>query len=108
MSFKNEPQNLKIHQANNRRAEIEGIAREIRQLALNGYRYRDIAILTRNLGDYDVLCETVMEAYNIPTFIDKKRGIAEQAGIEVNRHSLDAILFNWREEPNIQAVITKF
>ncbi|WP_445993840.1 helicase-exonuclease AddAB subunit AddB [Listeria monocytogenes] len=108
MSFKNEPQNLKIHQANNRRAEIEGIAREIRQLALNGYRYRDIAILTRNLGDYDVLCETVMEAYNIPTFIDKKRAMAKHPFIEFIRSSLDAILFNWKYEPIFQAVKTEF
>ncbi|MEG7759699.1 hypothetical protein, partial [Listeria monocytogenes] len=83
-------------------------AREIRQLALNGYRYRDIAILTRNLGDYDVLCETVMEAYNIPTFIDKKRAMAKHPFIEFIRSSLDAILFNWKYEPIFQAVKTEF
>lgn len=77
MAFKEEPHNLSVHQANNRRAEIEGVAREIRQLTLNGYRYQDMAILTRNLGDYDVLCETVMESYNIPIFIDKKKSYVE-------------------------------
>lgn len=107
-SFQGEITNLNIHQANNKRAEIEGIAREIRELTSNGYRYKDIAILTRNLGDYDVLCETVMEDYNIPIFIDKKRTMAKHPFIEFIRSSLDAIQFNWKYEPIFQAVKTEF
>lgn len=108
VTFEEKPQDLAIHQANNRRAEIEGIAREIRQLTLNGYRYRDMAILTRNISDYDVLCETVMESFDIPIFIDKKRAMAKHPFIEFIRSSIDAILFNWKYEPIFQAVKTEF
>lgn len=107
-SYEGGANDLTIHQANNRRAEMEGVAREIRQLALNGYRYRDIAILTRNIGDYDILCETVMESFDIPIFIDKKRAMAKHPFIEFIRSSIDAILFNWKYEPIFQAVKTEF
>lgn len=107
-AFEGKVTNLNIHQANNRRSELEGIAREIRKLTSNGYRYKDIAILTRNLGDYDVLAETVMQSYDIPIFIDKKRVMAKHPFIEFIRSSLDAIQFNWKYEPIFQAVKTEF
>ncbi len=46
-----------IGEATTRRAEMEGIAREIIRLVRDeGYRYRDIALLIRNVSDYrDVL-----------------------------------------------------
>ena len=53
---------IHIGQAVNRRAEIEGIAREIRHLVrTKGYRYRDIAVLIRNGGDYHDIVEPVFD-----------------------------------------------
>ncbi|MBA5845181.1 hypothetical protein, partial [Escherichia coli] len=50
---------------------------------------------------------TVMESYNIPIFIDKKRAMSKHPFIEFIRSSLDAILFNWKYEPIFQAVKTE-
>lgn len=57
-----------------------------------------MVILIRNFGDYDVLCEIVMELYNIFIFIDKKRVMLKYLFIEFICFSLDVILFNWKYE----------
>ncbi|WP_249713511.1 hypothetical protein, partial [Bacillus cereus] len=42
-----------VMQAQNRRAELQGIAREIQSLVRDGgYRYKDMAILIRQPEDY--------------------------------------------------------
>lgn len=54
-------------QAVNRRAEIEGIAREIIRLVRDeGVRFREIALLIRNMSDYRDLLEQLFQDYEIP------------------------------------------
>lgn len=99
---------IKILQAVNRRAEVEGIAREIRELVrLNRYRYRDIAILNRNGGDYHEIIEPVFVDYEIPFFIDQKRTMLNHPLIELIRSSLEVIHSYWRYEPVFRAIKTE-
>ncbi|WHY87697.1 helicase-exonuclease AddAB subunit AddB [Neobacillus novalis] len=94
-------------QAVNRRAEIEGIAREIRQIVrTKGYRYRDIALLIRNGGDYHEIVEPVFADYQIPYFIDQKRTMLNHPLIELIRSSLEVINSYWRYEPVFRAIKT--
>ncbi|HYK71604.1 MAG TPA: helicase-exonuclease AddAB subunit AddB, partial [Pseudoneobacillus sp.] len=52
--------NIHIGQAVNRRAEVEGVARQIKELvSQSAYRYRDIAVLIRNGQEYQEVLETV-------------------------------------------------
>ena len=61
-----------IHTAANLRAEVEGVAREIRRLVADeDYRYRDIAVLLRNGESYYDVMRTLFTDYNIPHFIDE-------------------------------------
>ncbi|WP_312475571.1 helicase-exonuclease AddAB subunit AddB [Neobacillus sp.] len=99
---------IHIHQAANRRAEIEGIAREIRHtVRTNGYRYRDIALLIRNGGDYHEIVEPVFADYQIPYFIDQKRTMLNHPLIELIRSSLEVIISYWRYEPVFRAIKTE-
>ncbi|WP_370519519.1 helicase-exonuclease AddAB subunit AddB [Listeria sp. PSOL-1] len=108
-SVNQETAGLHLHQANNRRSELEGIAREIRRLVMSEqYQYRDIALLIRNNEDYDTLIEPIMEAEEIPYFFDKKRSMAKHPLIEFIRSSLDAIRWNWQYDYIFQAVRTEF
>ncbi|MFL6558140.1 MAG: 3'-5' exonuclease, partial [Bacillus sp. (in: firmicutes)] len=100
--------NINICQAVNRRAEIEGIAREIRQLVrTKGYRYRDIALLIRNGGDYHEIVEPVFDDYQIPYFIDQKRTMLNHPLIEFIRSSLEVINSYWRYEPVFRVIKTE-
>ncbi|MBL4952350.1 helicase-exonuclease AddAB subunit AddB [Neobacillus sp. YIM B02564] len=99
---------IHLCQAVNRRAEIEGIAREMRQLVrTKGYRYRDIAILIRNGGDYHEIVEPVFNDYQIPYFIDQKRTMLNHPLIELIRSSLEVIYSYWRYEPIFRMIKTE-
>jgi ATP-dependent helicase/nuclease subunit B len=100
----------KIHvcQAVNRRAEIEGIAREILSLVrTKGYRYRDIAVLIRNGQEYHDIVEPVFFDHNISYFIDQKRTMLNHPLIEFIRSSLEVINGYWSYEPIFRAVKTE-
>ncbi|KYC63057.1 helicase-exonuclease AddAB subunit AddB [Heyndrickxia coagulans] len=99
---------IEIWQANNRRAEIEGVARSIREAVMEGScRYRDIAILVRNGEAYQDLIETVFYDYDVPYFIDRKRPMLNHPLIELIRSTLEIIRGNWRYEPVFRAIKTE-
>ena len=99
---------INICQAVNRRAEIEGIARETRRLVREkGYRYRDIALLIRNGHDYHEIVEPVFEDYQIPYFIDQKRTMLNHPLIELIRSTLEVINTYWRYESIFRVIKTE-
>ncbi|WML43320.1 helicase-exonuclease AddAB subunit AddB [Neobacillus sp. PS3-40] len=99
---------INVCQAVNRRAEIEGIAREIQQLVrTKGYRYRDIAVLIRNGQNYHDIVEPVFYDHQIPYFIDQKRTMLNHPLIEFIRSSLEVINGFWRYEPIFRAIKTE-
>ncbi|WP_100398670.1 helicase-exonuclease AddAB subunit AddB [Bacillus sp. FJAT-44742] len=88
-----------IFSAVHRRAEVEGVAREVLRLVREeGYRYQDIAILLRNINEYGDLLDTVFTDYEIPLFMDQKRSMLNHPVIELIRSSLEVIQGNWRYE----------
>lgn len=91
----------------NRRAEVEGVARRILHLVRDqDYRWRDTAILVRDMNLYHELLETVFEDYEIPLFLDQKRSMLHHPLIEFIRSSLDVIYQNWRYEAVFRCVKT--
>ncbi|MBA3927868.1 helicase-exonuclease AddAB subunit AddB [Listeria rustica] len=106
--FEGATPSLSVDEANNRRAEIEGVARRVRALVAEGYRYRDMAILLRNTEVYETILKASLSANDIPYFIDKKRTMANHPMVEFLRSSLDVIRTNWQYEAIFQAVRTEF
>lgn len=99
---------IRLCQAANRRAEIEGIAREIcHMVRTEGYRYREIALLIRNGGNYHEIVEPVFADYQLPYFIDQKRTMLNHPLIEFIRSSLEVINSYWRYEPVFRAIKTE-
>lgn len=99
---------IHLCQAANRRAEIEGIAREIRDLVrTKGYRYRDIALLIRNGADYHEIVEPVFTDYEIPYFIDQKTSMLNHPLIELIRSSLEVIHSYWRHDSVFRVIKTE-
>ncbi|GGK28287.1 ATP-dependent helicase/deoxyribonuclease subunit B [Caldalkalibacillus thermarum] len=99
---------VEVLAAVNRRAEVEGIAREILRLVRDEhYRWRDFAVLIRNQEDYYPLIETIFEDYGIPVFQDHKRSMLNHPLIELIRSSLDIIHGNWRYEAVFRCLKTE-
>lgn len=103
-----QPSGITIAQAVNRRAEIEGVARNILTLVRQKqYRFRDIAILMRNGEAYEDILQTVFRDYQIPLFVDSKRTMLNHPLIELIRSTLEIINGFWRYEPVFRAIKTE-
>lgn len=64
---------VSLVEATNRRTEIEEVARQIQTLVMEeDARFRDIAVLVRDLSTYRDLIETIFTDYKIPLFNDQK------------------------------------
>ncbi len=69
-------QNIRIAECSDFYEEADFICSEIRRLVREeGIRYRDIAVLSRNLADYTYIFETAFDKYNIPFCMDIKKGV---------------------------------
>ena len=73
-----EPKNIHMFIAKNQYTEIENVAKEINKLVKNNnLRYRDIAIITKNVSNYGNLTRAIFSKYDIPVFIDEKRELSQ-------------------------------
>jgi ATP-dependent helicase/nuclease subunit B len=105
--FGDEP-DVTILSAANRRAEVEGIAREIRELVREqGYRYRDIAVMVRNGASYYDMLKTIFQDYEIPHFIDEKRPMLHHPLVELIRSALEVVSGNWRYDAVFRCIKTE-
>ncbi len=101
--------NIAIRSAANRRAEVEGAAREMIALVRDRRcRWRDIAVAVRNMADYEDLLTTVFSDYDIPCFIDAKRSVMHHPLIELIRSALETVNGHWRYEAVFRFVKTDF
>lgn len=98
---------VQIIEGSNRRAEVHGIAREIRKLiSEEKIRYRDIGIMYRQADVYDPLIATVFPQYDIPFFSNEKRPMLHHPLIEFSRSILEVMTTNWQYESVFRCVKT--
>jgi len=84
----------------NPRAEVEGVAREITALCRDeGFRYRDIVILLRDLDAYAGLLRVVFADHGIPVFLDHKRTAMHHPLVELIRSALEVLIREWAFDP---------
>ncbi|HOW18606.1 MAG TPA: exodeoxyribonuclease V subunit gamma, partial [Phycisphaerae bacterium] len=79
---------VRLVMAANRRVEVEAAVAEIQRLVResNGaLRYRDIAVIVRDLEPYHDLLSAALTAHGIPFFIDRRRRTAHHPLVELLR-----------------------
>jgi len=100
---------IQIFSAVNRRAEVEGIARELRRLARDeGLRWNEMAVMTRDLTGYHELITQVFTAYEIPHFSDHKRSVLHHPLIELMQALPEVAESHWAYEPLFRCLKTDF
>lgn len=100
---------IQVISAVNRRAEVEGIARELRRLARDeGFCWNEMAVTSRDLTGYGELIEQVFRAYEVPHFLDYKRSVLHHPLIELLQSSLEVVKSNWGYEPLFRCLKTDF
>lgn len=74
--WEEEPEAVRIRRCSDLYEEIEFVAKDILQKVRNeGLRYKDFAVLLRNIESYKSILKSVMDEYEIPIFIDSRKEI---------------------------------
>lgn len=97
--YKEEPNNIRLYKANNSYEEVETVAKDILEMVRDkGYRFKDIAVVCRNIDEYEKIATVIFNDYNIPFFIDKKREILDNPLVVLIISSLEILINNWSYE----------
>jgi len=91
--------NISIFTANNYYGEISAIATEIIRLCrVEKYRFRDIAVITRNTEGYYPLIKHIFGEYNINAYIDEKFSAIKHSFAKAIFSVLEIVNSNWNFE----------
>ena len=87
--FLEKTEQLRIFRGSNPKEEIAFAAAEILRLTREeGYRYRDIAVISGDIGTYGEMAANIMKQNDIPAFIDNKRNVLGNPLVELIRSAL--------------------
>lgn len=91
---------VRLVAAGSRRAEVEAAARQVLGLAREtGLRWREMAVIVRNLEAYADLVATTFADHDIPVFIDRRLPVAHHPLVELLRSLLEIFATGWAPEP---------
>lgn len=97
--YKGECKDIRLYKANNNYSEIEWVAQDILKLVRDkGCRYKDIAVVCREIDSYDKITSVIFNEYNIPYFLDKKREILSNPLVVLIISALEILVTNWSYE----------
>lgn len=97
--YKGKASNVRLYKANNSYEEIETIAKDILVMVRDkGYRYKDIAVVCRNIDEYEKIATVIFNDYKIPFFLDKKIEILNNPLVVLIISSLEILYSNWSYE----------
>src|SRR5437667_7467596 len=90
----------------NPEAEVLVAAREIRRFVRGGGRFREIAVMARDLAPYSEVVRRVFASYDIPFFLDRREPVGHHPLAELTRSALKILAFDWQPEDWFAALKT--
>lgn len=85
-TYEKEQEDIRINCTRDRNAEVAFTAREIKRLVREeGYRFRDIAVVTGDIKEYGRIAKRLFLQAEIPCFIDYKKDILSNPFVELLR-----------------------
>jgi ATP-dependent helicase/nuclease subunit B len=99
---------LKIVRCANLEAEAVFAAREILKFVRDGNRFRDCAVLVRNLDGYHKPLAREFRRYGIPFFLDRRESVAHHPLAELTRSAFRTVVFDWRQNDLFAALKAGF
>jgi ATP-dependent helicase/nuclease subunit B len=97
---------LRIAVCTNPEAEATLAAREILRHVRSGSRFRDVAVLVRNLDGYHEPIQRIFSRYDIPFFLDRRESVAHHPLAELTRSALRTVALGWQMEDWFAALKT--
>ena len=96
---KKRDENIQLFLAKNQYSEIEYVAENIVKLVRDkSYRYKEIAVITKDLSGYASLCKAIFNKYNIPVFIDEKKDLSQNVLVRYILSVINIFARNWSQE----------
>ena len=89
--YSGKAEEIRLVQAVNPAEEISCVVREIGKLLREGYRYRDMAVITGDIGSFAGELIHQFDASEIPYFLDDKKSILKNPMVELVRAALETI-----------------
>lgn len=89
------PDDIKLVAYDNPRKELMGVAQQICELVMQGYRYKDIAVITGDLEGISSHVEQIMPLYNISYFLDYNIPVKNNPYIDALGHALKMVEDNF-------------
>lgn len=97
--YEEKPKHINLFKALNMYSEIQSTAREIIRLCRDeNLRFNNIAVITRDLGNYEKLIDAIFSEYKIPYFIDTRRDINSNPLIIMINSVMEIFTRNWSYE----------
>ena len=97
--YDSKTKNLNLFLAKNQFSEIENIAKEIVKLVRDdGYRYKDIAVITKNMDTYASVAKVIFNKYDIPIYIDEKKDLSQNILVKHVLGIIEIFAKNWSYE----------
>jgi ATP-dependent helicase/nuclease subunit B len=106
--FKAKNSKLKIFSCSDPEAEAVLAARTILRFVRAGNRYRDCAVLVRDLANYHKPLARTFRRYRLPFFLDRREGVAHHPLAELTRGALRMAAFDWQHDDFFSALKTEF
>ena len=107
--YEKDVKNIFINHLENKYEEIEYVASNIVKLVRDeGYRYKDIAVICRDIDNYSNLCKAIFAEYDVPVFIDMKKDITQNLLIKYVLSIFDIFTQNWSYEAVFNYIKTGF
>lgn len=92
-------QGAAVYRADTPFTETEYVASQILSLVRSGqYRFRDITVAARNLGDYEAVIESVFARYGVPVYLSRRSDILEKPVIALIAGAMDAVTGGYEYE----------
>lgn len=89
--YSGKAEEIHLVQAVNPAEEISCVVREIGKMLREGYRYRDMAVITGDIGSFAGELIHQFDASEIPYFLDDKKSILKNPMVELVRAALETI-----------------
>ncbi len=100
---------ISLFLASNPYSEIEYVARNIIKLVRDKkMRFKDVAVITKNVNTYSSLIKAIFKKYEIPVFIDEEKELSQNVLIKYVLSIFDIFSNNWSYESIFNYIKTGF
>lgn len=100
------PRHIRIVECADRYEEAELAAAEIARYVQSGGRWRDCAVIMRNIADYDGIIDAALERIGAPYFMSERTDVASRPVVKLALAALAVVAGGWRRTDIIEMLRT--